>query len=129
MDINGKCRKLPVLRTRKVEWGRGEQKSGVISLPFPIYGKEVDDWIGMLYSLKLTDQNYLENYDAIQSRLGTEGISLKDSIAQLSRDEVLTVMTFIVRKERFCDGTIAHALEDGTLEALCVRLHAVTSEV
>lgn len=52
---------------------------------------------------------------------------IKDKpIEELTRDEILTRMTFLVRGERFCDGTIEKALNDGTLEALSVRLHEIT---
>ena len=109
---NEKCRRVPVVTARKVEMGGGDVVDGVLRLPFPIYDDEVDEWIKSLYSLELTDFNYIENTEKIKDK----------EIGQLSRDEVLTRMTWLVRGERFCDGLIAEWLENGSLEALCRRL-------
>ena len=66
--------------------------------------------------LELADKNYSANM---------EKISDKD-LSLLSRDEILTRMTALIRGERFCDGLIAKALRDGSLEALSVRLNEIT---
>ena len=117
MTINEKCRKLPVLKTRTVEWGGGKkQPDGSITWPFPIYGPEVDEWIRLMYELELTDHDYMEHFEAIKAK----------SVEKMTRDEVLSYMTYLIRGERFCDGLIAGALRDGTLEALSVRLRQLT---
>ena len=109
---NEKCRRLPLITARKVEWGGGDVVDGVSRLPFPIYDKEVCSWIDSLYAFELTDFDYGENIEKIKGK----------PIGQLTRDEVLTRMTWLVRGERFCDGLIAEWLENGSLEALCARL-------
>ena len=116
MDINEKCRKLPMIKTQRSPWGGGLQPDGISQLPFPIYSKEVTDWINAMYDLDLTDKNYFENMEKSKGK----------PIPELTRDEILTRMTFLIRAERFCDGTIEDALNDGTLEALSVRLHEIT---
>ena len=116
MDINEKCQKLPVIKTHHNPWGGGLQEDGTLQFPFPIYSKSVCDWIDALYKLYLTDRDYFDHFEKIKDK----------PIEELTRDEILTRMTFLVRGERFCDGTIEKALNDGTLEALSVRLHEIT---
>ena len=116
MDVNEKCQKLPVIKTQKSKWGGGLQPDGTNQFPFPIYSKSVGEWMHALYELNLTDKNYFANMEKIKDK----------PISKLTRDEILTRMTYLIRAERFCDGTIEDALNDGTLEALSTRLHEIT---
>lgn len=116
MDKNDRCQKLPLIKTQKSLWGGGLQSDGTTQFPYPIYSKNVSDWVAALYDLNLTDTNYFDNYEKIKDK----------PIAELTRDEILTRMTFLIRAERFCDGTIEEALNDGTLESLRIRLHELT---
>ena len=114
-DINIKknAKKLPKLKSRKVEWQKSKQRSdNVIELGYPLYDKEVENWIKEFYRLKLTDFNYLENFEIYKHK----------EIEKLSIEETLSYITFIIRGERFCDGHIASALENGTIEKLCNNL-------
>ena len=105
-------KKLPKLKTQKVTWKAPKEKDGVISLGYPIYSTEVDNWIKKFYDLKLADHNYLDNYEIYRSK----------KISDLTLEETLSYITFIIRGERFCDGHIASFLEDGTIEQLCKNL-------
>lgn len=118
MDINKRCQELPIIRTQKVECKSMKKENGIITPAYPVYSKEVNDWIAKFYSLDIADKNYIKN---------TEKLKLKQ-IPDLTRDETLTRITAIIRAERFCDGTIAEALKNGVLEELCVHLHEVTKE-
>lgn len=115
MNVNERCQALPIIHTQKVEWSKGKNKDNVITLSYPIYNDEVKAWIDTFYSLDIADTDYIKN---------TEKLKLKQ-IPDLTRDETLTRITAIIRAERFCDGTIAEALENGVLEELCVHLHEV----
>ena len=116
MNINEKCRKLPVVKTQRSPWGGGLQQDGVSQLHYQVYSQAVTELIKALYDMDLTDKNYVENMEKIKGK----------PVPELTRDEILTRMTFLIRAERFCDGTIEEALNDGTLEALSVRLHEIT---
>ena len=116
MDINDRCQKLPLIKTHRNPWGGGLQEDGTLQFPYPIYSQSVHDWIKALYNLDLTDMNYYEHYKKIKDK----------PIEELTRDEILTRMTYLVRAERFCDGVIEEALNDGTLEALSTRLYEIT---
>ena len=116
MDVNERCQKLPLVKTHRNPWGGGLQEDGTLQFPFPIYSKSVHDWIKALYDLDLTDRDYYDHFEKIKEK----------HVEELTRDEILTRMTYLVRAERFCDGVIEEALNDGTLEALSVRLHEIT---
>jgi len=112
-NIKENAKKLPKLKSRKVEWQKPKQGSdNVIELGYPLYDKEVENWIHEFYRLKLSDFNYLENYEIYKHK----------ELEELSLEETLSYITFIIRGERFCDGHIASALEDGTIEKLCNNL-------
>lgn len=112
-NIKENAKKLPKLKSRKVEWQKSKQRSNnVIELGYPLYDKEVENWIEEFYRLKLTDFNYIENFEIYKYK----------EIKKLSLEEALSYITFIIRGERFCDGHIASALENGTIEQLCNNL-------
>ena len=92
--------------TKKRE--REYREDGVIQLGFPLYDEEVNNWIHEFYRLKLPDYNYLDNYKIYKYK----------KIEELSLEETLSYLTFIIRGEKFCDGHIASYLEDGTIERL-----------
>ena len=53
------------------------------------------------------------------SEYGPNGDNYKyKKIEELSLEETLSYLTFIIRGEKFCDGHIASYLEDGTIERL-----------
>ena len=105
--------------TRKIEWGGGdvigkaEDGKDILQWPFPIYP---DGLYESLYELAVPDRNYIENYE----RLG-------DPIdyGNLTMEESRTVITHYVRGERFCDGLIAGAIEDGTLLKVAERMKEI----
>ena len=101
MTINEKCRKLPMIKTQHSPWGGGLQPDGISQLPFPIYSKEVTDWINAMYDLDLTDKNYFENMEKSKGK----------PVAELTRDEILTRMTFLIRAERYRGGEINEQTE------------------
>lgn len=112
-NIKENAEKLPKLKSRKVEWQKSKQRSNnVIDSGYPLYDKEVENWIEEFYRLKLTDFNYIENFEIYKHK----------EIKKLSLEETLSYITFIIRGERFCDGHIASALENGTIEQLCNNL-------
>lgn len=113
VNLRKNAQKLPKLKTQKVKWQepkRGEDN--VIELGYPLYSEEVENWIHEFYRLKLVDYNYLDN----------SKIYKRKKIEELSLEETLSYLTLIIRGERFCDGYIASALEDGTIEKLCDNL-------
>lgn len=119
MEKYERCRQLPVLTTRTVKWDGEKSADGTKHPQYPLYDEEVHRWMELLYELDLTDRDYGTNIKKIKDR----------PIEQLTADEILTRMTWLIRGERFADGLIAEWLENGSLEALCRRLEALTRPV
>ena len=113
INLEENAKTLPKLKTRKVEWKEPKKgEDGIIQLGFPLYDEEVNNWVNEFYRLKLVDYNYLENAKIYKHK----------KIEELSLEETLSYLTFIIRGERFSDGHIATYLEDGTIEKLCNNL-------
>ena len=118
MDINKRCQSLPILHSKKIEWTEGGKKDNVITLPYPKYDQEITLWIKTFSSLELADKNYPEHIKELDHK----------PFSKLTRDETLSLITSIIRAERFSTGALAEAIENGRLEALCIHLHEVTRE-
>lgn len=107
----------------KVEWGGGEvvgkTKDGkdIRQWPFPIYP---DGLYESLYDLLGTDPNFSDNYAKIGKAPDYRGMSLF---------ELRTVITALVRGERFCDGMIAQAIDSGDLLKILERIYEISSEL
>ena len=114
MDINERCQALPIIKTQNVEWTKGSITNNVITPSYPIYSEDVKNWIKTFRSLEL--EIVPDNDDFINK-----------PISELTRDDTLAYLSAVLRKEHFCDGAIAKALEGGLLEELCIHLHKVTS--
>lgn len=111
--IRESSKKLPKLKTQKVEWQKPKKsEDGVIEVGFPLYSEEVRNWIREFHNLKLVDLNYLDNCRIYKYK----------KVEELSLEETLSYLTFVIRGEKFCDGHIASYLEDGTIEKLCNNL-------
>ena len=116
--LDEKCADLPVLEIQTTEWVelRSIMKK-TVTRGFPDYSQEVNEWIKLFLRWDLGDPEYAEHYTELQDR----------AVETLSRDEILTVLTWYIKEERKRAGLIAQALEDGTLPALTQRLHNITS--
>ena len=75
--------------------------------PYPNYRGEI---FTVLDSLG-TDTNYLSKYEKLRDK----------DIDAMTADDLRVMYTFMLRGERFSDGTIAEYVEDGTLFRLAVR--------
>ena len=108
-NLKENAKKLSKLKSRNVEWKKPKKREdGVIEIGYPMYDEEVQNWIHEFYDLKLLDYNYLDNFRIYKYK----------KIEELTLKETLSYLTFIIRGERFCDGHIASALENGTIEKL-----------
>lgn len=76
--------------------------------PYPVYTPE----IMAAFTLLKLDRQYLSHYE----KLG------RKPIAEMNVNEIATMLTFIVRGERFSDGHIASFVESGELLELMLRL-------
>ena len=111
-----------VKNIEKVEWIGGnvidktEDGKDITQWPYPIYP---DGFYESLYDLMELDQDYIENYEKLDVPIDYENLSM---------DELRTVITHYVRGERFCDGLIAGAIEDGALLKILLRIRELNSD-
>ena len=113
-EITESCKLLPILKSRKTNWSVSKQENGVsIEFSYPLYSQDVLDFIEKFHKLDLIDNDYLKNCKQIE----------KLSIEDMNILNILTMLSYYIRGERFCDGIIASKLEDGTIEEMLKRLH------
>ena len=70
-----------------------------------------------MYALELDDVDYKHSIEVIRDK----------KISDMNMNEILTMMTYHLRGEHFCDGFIASAMEKGYLPELSLRLREITS--
>jgi len=75
--------------------------------PYPSYDKRIID---LLLSIG-EEIEYMTKYDLIADK----------DINEMNLDGLKAFYTFILRSERFCDGSIKAYLEDGTILKLALR--------
>ncbi len=103
----------------KVEWGGGnvvgktDDGKDITQFPFPKYPAGLYE---NLYTLVELDHNYIEN---------RKKLSKSPDYGTLTKEELSTVITSLVRGERFCDGLIAGAIENGDLLKILERVKAI----
>lgn len=91
-----------------------QEKPKVEFNPYPDYDGRVQVALGLL----VPDYEYLKNHEALKNM----------PINKMSIDNIRTMLTFINRGERFCDGHIALFVENGCLLELLLRLSELTKE-
>ncbi|MBR1453983.1 MAG: hypothetical protein IJ593_05005 [Lachnospiraceae bacterium] len=109
------CRKLPIIKTGKIKRDNidTDKTRGLITIRPINYPQYIEDWKKQFNESGLLDFDYIRNSDKIRDK----------DIDDLTLDETLTMLTSIIRGERFCDGYIASAIESGALEKLTTHLH------
>lgn len=97
-------------RNRKTEWHpMEEQPNGVYVMGYPEYPEGLFD----IFNLLGHDYYYrLEMEDWPENLLPTD----------MDFWQIRTALTYIIRANRFCEGILAHAVDDGTLLKLMLRL-------
>jgi len=109
-----------IRRTRKplVEWRGGERDAnGVVHMPFPVYHPAVDRLVESLRQANAIAAGFdWMHWD------GARRYSVEADVLTAPLEDVVRLVTAIVRGERFCDGTIAAAIEDGRLLAAAQRV-------
>ena len=108
--------------TAAKSWTGGETSPGVFTWQVPIYVDAVHTFIDVGSKDFWLDCEYVDK-DAGQ------WLRRPGFIEQASLDEIKTMLTFIIRGERFCDGHIQGRIEDGHVVALLRRLAALRCEI
>lgn len=104
-----------------LKWSGGRQSDGNMQLPYPEYHPAVDKFIRSASKECWRDYDYAAHIDSLRSDLG--------QIARADLPQLRTVLTYIVRGERFSDGHWGAMLTNGTVCAVLVRVAELRAEL
>jgi ADP-ribosyl-[dinitrogen reductase] hydrolase len=103
-------------------WGGGKTAAdGAITMPYPVYPQDVVEFYRLAGQPCWSDYGY-EPHQAAQM-LADDALIQRATLA-----EIVTMLTYCVRGERFADGHWAATLESGKIVLLLKRLRALREE-
>ncbi|MBR5555689.1 O-acetyl-ADP-ribose deacetylase [bacterium] len=120
-DINSRCQKLPKIKPQDFKWGGGfkNSKEGETpQFPYVIYTENVLEWVRCYYKLELIMPNYVEYVNNADFR--------NKKFKNYSRNDILNLLTYYIRQDRFCEGLLAGKIKSGEVTELVDRLHEIT---
>ena len=88
------------------------EHNNTFEISHSIFSKELNNFYKFLYDNEMIDTNCYENYKKIESK----------EINSMSFEEIITLLTLINRKERFCDGTMYEFIKSGKMLKCLSRL-------
>jgi hypothetical protein len=104
-------------------WGEVEKNAdGSISLPFPVYDEDVEEFFRRVGRHGWIDYGY---------KPSEAGRMLDDAalVERASVEQIKTMLTFCLRAERFGDGNWEAFLKGGQIVALLRRLKALREQL
>lgn len=110
----------------KIRWESTVSDKGILSFPFPVYPKAVIEFQDAFYSSdEFKDFNYKNN----MNENGWYDIDkMEKDIPSMTKNNIATCITAIIRGERFCDGRIAQFIKNGILVKLLERLNEIEKD-
>jgi hypothetical protein len=106
-----------------VRWAGGEAtEEGAVTMPYPVYAKEVDDFFRLASQECWLDPEYLAVDPARM-------LDDDEAIRAATLEQVRAMLTYCVRAERFGDGNWEAFLRSGRVTALLWRLEGLRSEM
>ncbi len=100
-------------RNPKIEWQKSQSEPGELTFSYPKY----EPWVWKIFELLTHDYQYNITIEKIKKS--------KKKISDFNFEEVKAMLTYIERGERFCDGFIAHLIENGVLLELLRQLKKI----
>ena len=111
----------------KFEWGGGKQKDGTFQLPFPIYSETIIQFEKMFYLSGIADGDYMGTIE--RYGIQADHDSFAKAIPTADAKLLTAMLTCYIRQERFCDGLIATAVENGNIANILMRLQETQEEM
>ena len=103
-------------RVRKIPWEpMKETEDGVWQVGYPLYPDGLFD----IFQMMETDRQYRRNMDKIRKQ--------KLRFSEMSLSQIQTYLTYLCRGERFSEGVVAEAVEDGRLLKLLLRIQELVN--
>ena len=104
-------------------WGGGKKtESGAITMPYPVYPSDVEQFY------RLAGRPCWSDYD-YEPKKAARMLHDDAFIKRAMLTEVVTMLTYCVRGERFSDGHWAAMLESGRIVALLKRLQVLRAQI
>lgn len=104
------------------QWRGGEKTAeGHLTLPYPVYDKDVEEFFEAASQPCWSDTAYRS--EAAQKMLDNQQALDKANI-----EDIRTMLTYCVRGERFCEGHRDALLKAGKIVALLRRLQQIQSD-
>ncbi len=116
---------IDVFDSEGFSWGEihtePPQEDGTLVMPWPDYSDMVSRWHNALYERHVIDgqSDYLS--EALARRMH-EFAADPSSLSACDLPTIRTVLTYIARGERFCDGHMAEYFDNGVAQAATRRL-------
>lgn len=96
-------------------WVHGELRPGVHVMPYPVYREEVEAFMAAASQEAWADFRYTK-------KPANDWIRDSSFIARASLEQIKTMLTYVVRGERFCDGHVSGLIEKGRVQGILRRL-------
>ena len=103
------------------EWSGGDKVDGVIQMPHLEYSDKVIEFLKLLYGTK-----FLVNFDWGSWDEGRDIIGSPELIQQADLLTLRMLLTAIVRNDRFCNGALLSAIENGIIQEILNRLNVLS---
>ena len=125
LKVAAACRRLyPFIahfdKRPEQEWSEGSSKDGNITPPFCCYSNELARFLKAFYAHDvLGDKDYsgtLKRYGIEDEESGVKAISAANT------ELLLAILTFCVRGDRFCEGLLDSAIQEGIIVGILKRL-------
>ena len=113
------------------EWQGGEEKDGVITIPYVSYTATVMEFIHELHDFAKKNSQYdMHNYQDVLDKSGIkDGKDVQEcDIDNADAQTILCMIMKIVRADRFVEGTLMHHLQDGYFSKWLKRLKEIDNE-
>lgn len=100
---------------KDVSYTSEKNNDGSFSLPYVIEPDWLGDFIEDFHNSSFIDGEYVENYETFQLR--------NKEVQLCTLEELKTMLTYIIRRNRFIEGTLMKSINKGDLYKIVSRLH------
>jgi len=108
----------------KVTWTSPKRlDNGALTFGYPVYHEAVDRLTDGFYTGGFFDFDYARRLNELNLNGPDDGLRY---IPKAPIEDVLTILSAIIRSERFCEGEIAEAIESGVIGSALLRIKELT---
>jgi hypothetical protein len=96
-------------------WNVSKPEDKEKHFPYAVCDEDVDEFFGLVGTPSFTDKDYL-------AKKPDEWIKKTDFYKTATLDQLITLLTFFTRGERFCEGTQLNSLKNGHIQNILRRM-------